>query len=189
MLYDLLVIGDEREGVGRAIAAARLGRRVAVISDPETSPSLKLLMDAVENLSINGRLAAAEGRDPSFARRAILVSSRLAKLRVSTMTAWRTEVERLWQRQISADHSQMDSLAIDRISGNAEFVSQMSVRITGCCSPQVVSGTEIVVSLRRTASSCCRIVIATDIRSEVDDRRRCWGNRFCCGGPAGKARV
>ena len=146
MLYDLLVIGDEREGVGRAIAAARLGRRVAVISDPETSPSLKLLMDAVENLSINGRLAAAEGRDPSFARRAILVSSRLAKLRVSTMTAWRTEVERLWQRQISADHSQMDSLAIDRISGNAEFVSQMSVRITGCCSPQVVSGTEIVIA-------------------------------------------
>ena len=55
MLYDLLVIGDEREGVARAIAAAQLGRRVAVISDPETAPSLALLMQSVENLTMNWR--------------------------------------------------------------------------------------------------------------------------------------
>ena len=145
MLYDLLVIGDEREGVGRAIAAAQLGRRVAVISDPETAPSLKLLVQALENLPTNGRVAIQD-QDSSLSRRSDAITTRPTKLRVSTMTAWRTEVERLWRRQISADHSLMDSLAIDRITGNAEFESEVSVRIIGCSKPQIVSGTEIVIA-------------------------------------------
>ena len=145
MLYDLLVIGDEREGIGRAIAAAQLGRRVAVISDPDTAPSLKLLNQAVENLTGNWRVTAKE-QDPSLARRAGVITARSAKLRVSTMLAFRTEVEQLWRRQNSTDHSLMDSLAIDRISGNAQLVSERSVRIIGGCHPQVVSATEIVIA-------------------------------------------
>ena len=80
MLYDLLVIGDEREGVARAIAAAQSGRRVAVISDPDTAPSLRLLMQAVENLKTNQR-TVTKHEDPSRVRQAGVMTSPPTKSR------------------------------------------------------------------------------------------------------------
>ena len=158
MLYDLLVIGDEREGVARAIAAARMGRRVAVISPPESAPSLTLLMQAVENLTANWHVTN-KAQNPSLARRAEVVPARREKLRTMTMADWRTEVAQLRRRQMVADYSLMDSLSIDRISGNARFVSEMSVRIIDCCKEEEVSGEEIVIACgtksRQPASFHC----------------------------------
>ncbi len=158
MLYDLLVIGDEREGVARAVAAAQLGRRVAVISDPETAPSLALLMRSVENLTVNWRtLTGLE--DPSLARRAGVRPARLKQSRTSTMAAWRSEVARLRSYQIATDHSLFESLAIDRISGKARFVSESSVRLIDDFKAEEISGTEIVISCgtksRQPASFRC----------------------------------
>ena len=158
MLYDLLVIGDEPEGVSRAIAAAQLGRRVAVISDPETAPSLNLLMQAVENLT-GKECITSKGQDPSLARRADMMAARATKSRASIMVAWRTEVSRLSRRQVSADHSLLDSMAIDRISGKARFLSETSVRIINDSNEEDVSGTEIVIACgtksRQPASFHC----------------------------------
>ena len=158
MLYDLLVIGDEREGVSQAIAAAQLGRRVAVISDPEMAPSLKLLMQAVENLTIKWR-AVTKHEDLSLAHRSSVMAAPPKKLRASTMAAWRTEVARLRRYQVAADHSLFNSLSIDRISGKARFVSETSVRIINDCNEEDVSGTEIVIACgtksRQPASFHC----------------------------------
>ena len=169
MLYDLLVIGDEREGVARAIAAAQLGRRVAVISDPGTAPSLKLLMQALENLTINWR-AVTQHKDPSPALRAGVRPARRKLSRASTMVAWRTEVARLRQYQVAADLSLFDSLAIYRISGNARFVSETSVRIIGDRNEEDISGTEIVIACgarsRQPASFHCdgkRVLVAESL--------------------------
>ncbi len=158
MLYDLLVIGDEREGVARAIAAAQLGRRVAVISDPETAPSLALLMQSVENLTMNWR-AVTKHEDSLRARRAGVRPARLKLSRASTMAVWRTEVARLRRYQEAADLSLFDSLAIDRISGNARFVSETSVKVISDSKEEDVSGAEIVIACgtrsRQPASFHC----------------------------------
>jgi NAD(P) transhydrogenase len=146
MLYDLLVIGDEREGVARAVDAARMGRRVAVISQPESStPSLNLLFQAVENLAGNWRVTNQD-QSPSLSRRGGVVPALREKSPTMAMTTWRAEVARLIRRQMTADNSLMDSLAIDRISGNARFVSETSVRIIDGSIEVDVSGTEIIIA-------------------------------------------
>ena len=158
MLYDLLVIGDEREGVARAIAAAESGRRVAVISDPDTAPSLRLLMQAVENLKTNQR-TLTKHEDPSRVRRTGVMTSPQTKSRASIMVAWQTEVARLRRRQIAADQSLLESQAIVRISGKARFISETSVRIISDSQEEDISGTEIVIACgtksRQPASFHC----------------------------------
>ena len=148
MTYDLLVIGDEREGIDRAISAAREGRRVAVIGARDTIPSLDVLQRAADHL---------------------------AELPAVTMAAWRAEVTRLTRCQMLADCAEMECLGIDRVSGKVQFVSETSIEVVDCGESRVLSGARIVVACgtrsRLPASLQCdgRFVLGVESLLELDD--------------------
>ena len=120
MNYDLLVIGNEREGIERAFSSARSGRNVAAAEDEAiASPSLELLHAAAENLVASGDVS---------------------------IESWRAEVERLTCCQAESDHAEMDRLGIERMSGTILFDSDASVNIASGGKNRLVSAMEIVVA-------------------------------------------
>ena len=62
MHYDLIVIGEDPDGLFRAMAAARDGARVAVVSDRSPSISMELLHEAVENVVDSSQGACEDWR-------------------------------------------------------------------------------------------------------------------------------
>lgn len=119
MHYDLLVIGDEREGVERALAAAEKGSRVAVVRSTEY-PRLDILSQA---------------------------SSVVAERGDFNMDAWRDEAEKLCQWQLLVDDVEYDTLQIETFNGPARFVGPNSIEVPiGIDDLQVLSADEIVLA-------------------------------------------
>ena len=119
MSYDLLVIGDEREGIECAIGAAQRGLRVAIVCPRQLSISLDVIREAVDQ---------------------VLKSSRV------TMESLRVEVARLARQQSETQRDQMNQLGIEVLFGAARFVSDSTVEITECGDRRIVSATEFVVA-------------------------------------------
>ncbi len=119
MDYDLLVIGEDRGGIERAIAAAQQGDRVAIVGTGQSAPSLDSMRLAIINL---------------------------AEQREVTMAAWRAEVSRLNRCQLQSDNAELDCFGVERITGQAKFVSPRTVTISHSHEQRIVSSTEIVLA-------------------------------------------
>ncbi len=119
MDYDLLVVGNEREGIERAIAAAQDGLRVAIIENSESNPSVDVMQSAANQI--------VERRDV-------------------TMSCWRAEVSRLVRCQRLADRAEWECLGIERISGSARFLSAGSIEVTTADDRRIVSAAEVVLA-------------------------------------------
>lgn len=119
MNYDLLVIGDELEGIERARSVARDGHRVAVVSSLGAGPSLDVICRAANNLLQNDDV---------------------------NLTNWNREVTSLSHRRTVADHAELEGLGIDWISGLPSFVSRETVAVTVRGQKQFLSGSEIVLA-------------------------------------------
>ena len=119
MSYDLLVIGDEREGIERAISAAESGDRVAVIRQSELMPRLNIVRNAANQIAEQGELS---------------------------MDSWRDEVTKLSQWQLLVDDVEFDSLGIEVFNGPAKFVGPKTVEVPGLEDAEILSGREIVLA-------------------------------------------
>lgn len=119
MDYELLIIGEEQQGIERALAAARLGHRVAVIGFPETVPSLDLLRLAAFNMTEHGEVS---------------------------MDAWRAEVARLVRCQQLAMNAELESAGIERIYGEVTFVSPTTLEVLERDGRRVITSREIVLA-------------------------------------------
>ena len=84
MFYDLLVIGDDPEGLERATAASRLGQRIAVVCDLEKPPSVELLGKGADLLVQTRPLVKEQGEKQTGEGTPDV-----------TMRGWRMEVQRL----------------------------------------------------------------------------------------------
>ena len=155
MIFDMLVIGSEREGIERALAAARNSLCVGVVEDFEnvTSSASFLLqrqaLDRLLNLGQNsqripGRSSLEADSHPSLQTEA--GTERSTDLPSLTMSAWQAEVARLKHRQILADRSEMDDLGIERISGQPKFLSASTIRVTNSGEVRDISGSEFVIA-------------------------------------------
>ena len=102
MFYDVLVIGNEVEGLDRAISAARAGRRVGIVAENRESVSLSHVRCAAMSLqrSANGGW---------------------------TMGDWRQAAIRLSQSEAAARLAIMKQLGIERLEGTARLISSASV--------------------------------------------------------------
>ena len=102
MDYDLLIIGVERDGIDRAIAAARDGLRAAVIRTIDSVPTLDVMRRAADNLANQSRLS---------------------------MSSWQAEVARLICCQTDAEDAELDAAGVELISGHVRFVSPTAVEV------------------------------------------------------------
>ena len=135
MFYDMLVIGDDPEGLERAIASSRLGQRIAVVCDLEKPPSVELLGKGAE-LLVQTRLLTKE--DGAAQKRKSTPDV--------TMKGWRTEVQRLSARISSTRDAQMRALGIEQIWGRARFIAATTVEIADGDQNRIASATKIVIA-------------------------------------------
>lgn len=119
MMYDLLVIGNEREGLERALSAARAGYRVAVGGLQTTPPSIALMQQAVDRVSTTSSV---------------------------TMAAIRAEVAEMARQEASADLVKMNRAGIERIAGDVRFLSETVVEFHEGESRRQVSAAKIVIA-------------------------------------------
>ncbi|HEY0984486.1 FAD-dependent oxidoreductase [Schlesneria sp.] len=120
MFYDLLVIGDDREGLDRAVTTARLGHRAAIVLNREQPPSAEIL---------------AKGAEQEVLRR-----------RGVTMWGWRREIERLSDQLRSGQDSLLRAAGIDQFPGRARFIAPASVEIRAGQQNQLASAARFVIA-------------------------------------------
>lgn len=129
MMYDLLVIGGEQEGVERALSAARAGFRVAI--------------------------AGLESR-PATASQLQEAANRLIGLSPLTMDAFRTEATRITHRQEWSDRAKLSRAGVEMISGSVRFMSEETIEVVDGDASHLVSARKIVIACgvrsRRPAS-------------------------------------
>ena len=145
MFYDVLVIGNEVEGLDRAISAARAGRRVGIVAENRESVSLSHVRCAAMSLqrSANGGW---------------------------TMGDWRQAAIRLSQSEAAARLAIMKQLGIERLEGTARLISSASVEVADAGVRNVIFAKEIVLACgtrsRQPVSFACdgvRVLVAESL--------------------------
>jgi NAD(P) transhydrogenase len=119
MDYDLLVIGEDRCGIERAMASARSGDRVGVVKPRNSMTSLDTMRLAAFNIAENGR---------------------------TSMAAWRAEAARLNGCQCFAENAELDAAGVELIYGSASFKSSSIVEVRGRDDRREVSCREFVLA-------------------------------------------
>jgi NAD(P) transhydrogenase len=105
MNYELLVIGNGREAIDGALAAAHQGNRVALVQPRNEARSgfpIEVLRDAVQQIVAAGTVS---------------------------MRALRNEVARIERCQQAADRAELDCLGVDVITGDVRFVNATTVEV------------------------------------------------------------
>ncbi len=145
MFYDVLVIGNEEEGLDRAISAARVGRRVGIVAENRESVSLNHMRCAAMSLqrSANGGW---------------------------TMGDWRQAAIWLSQEEAVARLATMEQLGIERLEGTARLISSASVEVADAGVRNVIFAKEIVLACgtrsRQPVSFACdgvRVLVAESL--------------------------
>lgn len=145
MFYDVLVIGNEEEGLDRAISAARVGRRVGIVAENRESVSLNHMRCAAMSLqrSANGGW---------------------------TMGDWRLAAIWLSQEEAVARLATMEQLGIERLEGTARLISSASVEVADAGVRNVIFAKEIVLACgtrsRQPVSFACdgvRVLVAESL--------------------------
>ena len=119
MDYELLVIGEERDGIEQAISYARDGYRVAVVKSPEPIPQMDVMREAVDNSMGRKRL---------------------------TMDSWKAEISRLHHSRLLAEKNELESAGVEQICGQARFVSPTTVEIQDKGERRIVSSSQTVLA-------------------------------------------
>lgn len=119
MKYDLIVIGNSREGVEHAAAEARSGRRVTLIRSLEELVSLEVMRSAAQRVAASSEVS---------------------------MRAWRAEVARLNRAQMSAEIDRLDDLGVERIVGSTRFISSSAVEVMVGADRHRIEGREFVLA-------------------------------------------
>ena len=145
MFYDVLVIGNDAEGLDRAISAARTGRRVGIVAEN------------CESVSLN------------HVRCAAMLLQRSAK-GGWTMGDWRQAAIRLRQEEAVARLATMEQWGIERLEGTARLISSASVEVADAGVKNVIFAKEIVLACgtrsRKPASFACdgvRVLVAESL--------------------------
>ena len=148
MIYDLMVIGDEQEGVERAIGAAEVGQRVVVIRSHDESVSIAMIRRGAEKISGSASV---------------------------TMWKLREVVSRLIRFETQAVQKDMERLGIEIVTGQPQFISDSAVEIWDGAMRRVMTAEKIVVACgtesRQPASFGCdghRVLVPESLLNLVE---------------------
>jgi NAD(P) transhydrogenase len=157
MNYELLVIGNRRESINEALAAARRGELVALVAFHRASnaPDIERHGTLISP-SARGALATriSEGISIEVLRRA---ASGLGGMGQVRMRELRDEAIRIAGEQWLADRSEFESLGVEVFSGDVRFVGERAVEVSGL--PGAVdqidsTSVPVVITARRIVLAC-----------------------------------
>ncbi len=142
MRYDLIVIGSGPSGQKGAIAAAKLGKRVAIVErglrdlggvclHTGTIPS-KTMREAIMHLS------GYRQRD--------VYGEQYRKKRTITMEALRRKLSQVTQHELDVVQDQLERNGVDVYEGNCRFTSPHEVEVTGVDGVSTIEGENILVA-------------------------------------------
>ena len=119
MNYELLVIGNERESIDEALAAARRAELVALVQTVRFD-------QALEGVSVRSSSLNRVGIAIDVLRRA---KSRLGGAGPLRMSELRGVAIRIADEQWLADRSELESLGVDVFCGDVRFVDERTVEV------------------------------------------------------------
>ncbi len=141
MNYELLVIGDGRESINEALAAARRGELVALVQpcsyhregnaprvDGQNGVPYRSTRGALPTRLNDEARQHGGGISTDVLRRA---ASRLGGASLVRMSDLRDEAVRIASEQWSADRSELESLGVDVYCGDVRFVDERTVVVSG----------------------------------------------------------
>ena len=174
MNYELLVIGNGRESIDEALAAARRGELVALVSFHRVGNALRVDgLNSVPYRSTRGALPTRlnDGITIDVLRQA---ASRLNGAGPVRMSELRDEADRIASEHWSADRLKLECLGVEVYCGDVRFVGEREVEVSGLVDAM---GGQIDSSSSRQILTARRIVLACGTRSirpshvQFDSRR------------------
>ena len=119
MYYDILIIGNSREGAERAATEAEHGRRVALVRSQEVPVALDVMQRAAQGV--------AGANDVSLG-------------------AWRAEVGRRKEVESAAEFDRLKALGVDQIFGSTRFVAPAAIEVASADDLRHVESSDIVLA-------------------------------------------
>lgn len=123
--YDLLVIGSGPAGQKGAIAAAKLGKRVAVVDRREMTGGVCVHTGTIPSKTLREAILYLSGfRQRTFYGKDYVVSDRISARDLAH------RVQRVVEREVEVIHNQLRRNGVTSIVGTARFVDPHAVEVT-----------------------------------------------------------
>jgi NAD(P) transhydrogenase len=123
--YDLLVIGSGPAGQKGAIAAAKLGRKVAVVDRREMTGGVCVHTGTIPSKTLREAILYLSGfRQRTFYGKDYVVSDRISARDLAH------RVQRVVEREVEVIHHQLRRNGVASIIGTARFVDPHTVEVT-----------------------------------------------------------
>jgi NAD(P) transhydrogenase len=147
--YDLLVIGSGPAGQKGAIAAAKLGKRVAVVDRREMTGGVCVHTGTIPSKTLREAILYLSGfRQRTFYGKDYVVSDRISARDLAH------RVQRVVEREVEVIHNQLRRNGVTSIVGTARFVDPHTVEITPESSRAVQTSAEHFLIACGTRSAC-----------------------------------
>lgn len=149
MVYDLIVIGSGPAGQKGSIAAAKLGKRVAMVERrSQTMGGVCLHTGTIPSKTMREAILHLTG----YRQRSVYSQNYLRK-RCVTMDDLRRKLQQVTQHELEVIQAQLDRNGIDVYTGEAHFVDPHHVRVEGGMTDLTLSGERFLIA---TGTQPCR---------------------------------
>src|SRR5690242_1125004 len=147
--YDLVVIGSGPAGQKGAIAAAKLGKRVAVIERREMTGGVCVHTGTIPSKTLREAILYLSGfRQRTFYGKDYVVSDRISARDLAH------RVQRVIEREVEVVHHQLRRNGVTSLVGTARFVDPHTIEVTPEAShPFRVTGEYILIACGTRSAS------------------------------------
>jgi NAD(P) transhydrogenase len=147
--YDLLVIGSGPAGQKGAIAAAKLGKRVAVVDRREMTGGVCVHTGTIPSKTLREAILYLSGfRQRTFYGKDYVVSDKISARDLAH------RVQRVVEREVEVIHNQLRRNGITSITGTAHFLDPHTIEITPESALAVRTTAEHILIACGTRSAC-----------------------------------
>lgn len=147
--YDLFVIGSGPAGQKGAIAAAKLGKRVAVVDRREMTGGVCVHTGTIPSKTLREAILYLSGfRQRTFYGKDYVVSDKISARDLAH------RVQRVVEREVEVIHHQLRRNGVTSIAGTARFVDPHTVEVTPESSHAVRASAEHILIACGTRSAC-----------------------------------
>lgn len=147
--YDLLVIGSGPAGQKGAIAAAKLGKRVAVVDRREMTGGVCVHTGTIPSKTLREAILYLSGfRQRTFYGKDYVVSDKISARDLAH------RVQRVVEREVEVIHHQLRRNGVTSIIGTARFVDPHAVEVTPEGSHALRTSAEHILIACGTRSAC-----------------------------------
>jgi NAD(P) transhydrogenase len=143
MRYDIVIVGSGPSGQKGAIAAAKMGRSVAIVERRSaTLGGVCLHTGTIPSKTMREAILHLTG----YRQRDVYAES-FRKKRQITMSQLRKKLNRVTEHEVDVIQNQLERNRVDVVPGHASFASEHEIRVGHSCGQTVLEGENIMLAV------------------------------------------